>query len=274
MTHKIFLTWLIYLIAVILITAGLCFVGIPQIAIMSDSSYLTIVLLGMYVISEGLSARQAWRMSKEHLVATRVTKWLQANKLTSLTVDDSQVTLVSNDVTYPVPKSETANHISALYDMAADGNHVNQNILLDVLAEHLHGSISIIEFVAGRVVWVGILATILGVILAFWPLLSAGMALEAIRLKLGGFFAGIAVAFIPTAASFVFKIALDFGTKILTNGATEIITIIARTSETKILPVLERNVRENLAVASNANVSAPSVVVNDSNVEWTANNPK
>jgi hypothetical protein len=245
MPHKIFLSWLIYLVVVVLIAAGLCYIGIPQIAIVSDHSYLAVLLLGMYGVAEVLSARQAWKMSREQVVATEAADWLHANDLAGLEVsvgDAVVLTSTANEV-HLVPQSETAKHFAGLRDMVADGKHVDQGILLDVLAEHLHGRVSLIEFVAGRVVWVGILATILGVILAFWPLLSAGMAVEAIRLKLGGFFSGIAVAFIPTAASFVFKIALDFGTKILTSGAAEIIATVARTSETKILPVLERITR-------------------------------
>lgn len=244
-THKIFVTWLIYAVVVILIGLGLFYLHIPQITIISDHSYLTTVLLGMYGISEILSAIQAWKMSRQQVIADNVNKWLHSNTLIDLKVnEDGSVVLISSDKSYIIPNSETALHFSALKDMSAGGNHVDQSTLLDVLDDRLHGSVNIIEFVAGRIVWVGILATILGVILAFWPLLSAGMAIEAIRLKLGGFFSGIAVAFIPTAASFVFKIALDFGTKILSSGAAEIANTLARVGETKILPVLQENARK------------------------------
>ena len=241
--HKVFLTWLLYLVIIILIGVGLCYLNIAQIAIDNDRSYLTLVLLAMYGLSEILSARQAWIISKEHVIASNVSKWVRQNNLTSSRVlDDDSIILSSGLVNYVVPCSETSKHFIALGDMAADGNQVNQNILLTVLSNRLNSQISIISFVAGRVVWIGILATILGVILAFWPLLSTGMTIEAIRPKLGGFFSGIAVAFIPTAASFVFKIALDFSTKILSNGSLEIVNMVARASETKILPMFERNV--------------------------------
>ena len=241
MIHKVFLTWLIYFVIVILVGAGLCYLGIPQIAIMSDHSYLTTVLLGMYAISEILSARQAWKMSSELLIAQQAKEWLKSNNMVSLVFSDETVLFLSNTATHTVKPSETANHFIALRDMAANGHKVDQSILLDVLSDRLNSKISFIEFVAGRVVWVGILATILGVILAFWPLLSGDMSVDTIRLKLGGFFSGIAVAFIPTAASFVFKIALDFGTNILNNAADEIVNLVARGSETKILPFLEKN---------------------------------
>ena len=243
-THKVFLSWLIYFVVVVLIGLGLLYLGIPQIAILGDHSYLTIVLLGMYAVAEIISGRQAWKISKEHLVALETKKWLNSNVLTdfSVNVDDS-VTLFSDGNTFIVPVSETSNHFIGLRDMAADGNQVDQSILLNVLSNHLHNNISIVKFLAGRVLLVGILATILGIVLAFWPLLSTGMAIEAMRLKLGGFFAGMAVAFIPTAVSFVFKIALDFGTKILTSGGDEITNLVARIGETKILPFLQRKNR-------------------------------
>lgn len=249
LTHRVFLSWLIYMVIIVLLGAGLVYMGIPQIAIASDHSYLTLVLLGMYVISEVFSARQAWKISKEHVIASTTNQWLQEHVLTSMDVTANGTVILyakttAGDVfTTVVPASETALHLAGLQDLARGGNHVDQGILLEVLADRLHSRVSTIEFIAGRVVWVGILATILGVILAFWPLLGAGMAVEMIRLKLGGFFSGIAVAFIPTAASFVFKIALDFGTKILTNGSAEIVNLLARMGETKVLPILQDTAR-------------------------------
>ena len=94
------------------------------------------------------------------------------------------------------------------------------------------------DFIGSRIVWVGILATILGVIMAFWPMID-GVALDAMRTNLGQFFGGIAVAFIPTAVSFVCKIMLDFNTRIIASGVRDLIDKIACVSETDVLPFLD-----------------------------------
>jgi hypothetical protein len=197
-----------------------------------------VILLIMYGIAEGLSGLEAWRMSKEQVIVNNVSNWLKNHDVATLRTNiDGSVIITSPEYhIHTIPVSEIAKHYTSLSLMTGK---IDQRILLDVLADRLQSRAAFIEFVAGRIVWVGILATILGVILAFWPLLSAGMAVEAIRLKLGGFFSGIAVAFIPTAASFVFKIALDFGTKILLNAAESLIGVVARDTETKILPWIE-----------------------------------
>lgn len=238
LTHKIFLSWLIYFVTVILVASGLYYLNIIQLAVLSDHSYLTELLIGMYLVCETLSLRQSWKISKEHVLATNVSNWLKKNDITGIQIgDNDNVTLLSNGNSYIVKSSEVSRHIISLRDMAAGRNRVNATILLDVLESNLFKQVSVVEFIAGRVVWIGILATIFGVILAFWPFRHEG--LEGIKLHLTEFFSAIAVAFIPTAASFVFKIALDFGTRIISSGVDEIVTMLARTGETKLLPILE-----------------------------------
>ena len=240
LTHKIFLSWLIYFVTVILIGCGLYYLNIIQLAIISDHSYLTELLIGMYLLSEILSLRQSWKISKEHVLANDVFNWLKNNEIIGIKIgDDESVALIGKNSAHVVNQSEVSKHIVALKDMASGRNRVNATILLDVLESNLFKQISIVEFVAGRVVWIGILATIFGVILAFWPFIHSGGGVDTIKLHLSEFFAAIAVAFIPTAASFVFKIALDFGTRIISHGVDEIVTMLARTGETKLLPILE-----------------------------------
>lgn len=237
--HKVFLLWLLYAVTVVLVSAGLFYLGIPQIALLYDHSYLTVVLLALYSIAEGLSARQAWKISSEQLSANMLSEWLDHNVLQSVDAGPDGSTILANDNGgYVIDRSVTASHVLGLRDMS-HSSKVDQSILLDVMADRLHAGVSTIEFVGSRIVWIGIMATILGVIIAFWPLLGGGLAVEMIRMKLGGFFSGLAVAFIPTLASFVFKIALDFGTQILRSGCHDIVNTVAALSETKILPVLE-----------------------------------
>lgn len=241
-THHVFLAWLLYSVTVALTGLGLLYLDIPQRAVLADQSYLTLLLLVLYGAAEALSARQAWRISQAMRLISDLQAWLQRHPLTGLqcATTDQSVVLLSDTALYHLPASAIAGHVRALRAIASGGRAVDQRLLVEVLAERLYAPVTVIECIAGRIVWIGILATILGVILAFWPLLGSGMAIDTIRAKLGLFFAGIAVAFIPTAASFVFKIALDSGGKILTAGIAEVINRVVQTSATAIIPLLDR----------------------------------
>lgn len=116
---------------------------------------------------------------------------------------------------------------------------MSERLLLTSLADRTYFKVLIGDFVGSRITWVGILATVVGVIMALWPFVSKiGVDTETLRNNLGPFFQGVAVAFIPTAVSFVFKIALDFNSRILTSGANELLETVTEISEVYVLPVI------------------------------------
>lgn len=239
MTHRVFLFWLLYLVIVIFGLSALIYLGLPQIALHYDHSYLTMLLFAMYGTAEVLSGRQAWLISQENLVADRVIRWLAQHKLTGAVVISDGVLLQSEEVDLVVPKSAIGEHIALLSTKANAGQRrIPQSTIIDVTADRLYSRAMIGDFIGARIVWVGILATILGVIMAFWPMID-GVALDAMRTNLGQFFGGIAVAFIPTAVSFICKIMLDFNTRIIASGVRDLIDKIACISETDVLPFLD-----------------------------------
>jgi hypothetical protein len=141
--------------------------------------------------------------------------------------------------TYIIPPSVIAEHFSLLCVKANAGQRkIRQNTIIDVTADRLYERTMIADFIASRIVWIGILATILGVIIAFWPMIN-GVDIEEMKNNLGNFFGGIAIAFIPTAVSFVFKIVLDFNSRIISGGVRDLIDKIACVSETDLLPILD-----------------------------------
>ena len=78
--------WLLYLVVVLFGFACLTYLDLPQIALHYDRSYLTCLLLGLYLIAEALSGRQAWLLSSENRIADRAIRWLSRNKLTKTTI--------------------------------------------------------------------------------------------------------------------------------------------------------------------------------------------
>ncbi len=240
LTHKVFLFWLLYIVIVLFGWAALFFMGLPQIALHYDHSYLTYLLFGMYLTAEILSGRQAWRVSNENKIADDVIRWFSKHALIETEIlDNDAVLLTSNSDVYQLPKSAIAGHLALLSLKAKAGQRrIRQDMIIDVTADRLYERNMIAEFISSRIVWVGILATILGVIMAFWPMID-GTSIDSMKSNLGAFFGGIATAFIPTAVSFVFKIVLDFNSKIIGSGLRDLIDKIAVVSETSVLPVID-----------------------------------
>jgi MotA/TolQ/ExbB proton channel family len=238
--HRVFLYWLLYLVIVLFGLGVLVYLGLPQLALHYDHSYLTVLLFAMYAVAEVLSGRQAWLISQQNRIADRVVEWLSGHKLDKIEVKrDASVVLYNGDDACTVPQSAIAEHLSLLSVKANAGQRrIRQNMIIDVTADRLYSRAMIADFIGTRIVWVGILATILGVIMAFWPMIN-GLSVEAMKSNISEFFGGIAVAFIPTAVSFVCKIVLDFNTRIITSGVRDLIDKIACVSETAVLPFLD-----------------------------------
>lgn len=241
-THKIFLYWLLYLCLIGFAAAIMGLLGLPQLAFAHDKSYLSVSLVAMYFVAEALAGRQAIWVSRQHRNLHDTAVWLRANRIESIRMpQDGSVVLASKDSDWTVIAGPFADLIRGLVEKSTNGpkGKLDQKELIDSFVEHLERRTSIGDFIAARIVWVGILATIVGVIMAFWPFQQAGMTIDAMRANLGDFFSGVAVAFIPTAVSFVFKITLDFNGKIIQDGISEMIEVATRISSSHVVPRLE-----------------------------------
>lgn len=241
-THKIFLYWLLYLALIGFAAAVMTLLGLPQLAFEHDKSYLSVALVAMYFLAEAMSGKQAIWISRQHRNLTETTAWLNANRIESMTmVTDGSVIMSAKGSSWTVVAGPFADLVRSLATQNANGpkRRMDQQELLSAFAENLDRRTSIGDFIGSRIVWVGILATIIGVIMAFWPFQEAGMSIDAMRSNLGEFFSGVAVAFIPTAVSFIFKITLDLNSKILQDGVSEMIEMATAASSGHIVPRLE-----------------------------------
>lgn len=253
-THKTFLCWLIYITTLVFAVVGATLVGLPQLIVTYDHSHLSLVILAGWLVAEVLTGIQVVAASRLHRQVADVRAWFGEYVLTKMTFPLDVVVLtgeagvsekIPNHV-YEMANSAYGDHLYALWRRAythpddTRPGALDQTILLEALADRLHDRVSTTEFLASRIVWLGILATILGVILAFWPFVQVGLTIEAIRGNLQGFFAGVAVAFIPTAVSFVAKIALDTVAEILRRGVDETLDMITVDTESHVIPYLEQ----------------------------------
>lgn len=245
MTHRLFLSWLLYIVVVIFGFGVLLHLGLPQIAIQYDRSHLTYLLFACYLLAEGLSAREVWNLSEQNRIADAAAAWLAKNRCIGVqpNPDGSTVLTAESPIAGPatfesIPASVIAEHFNLLANKA-NGSRIEQDTLIDITAERLYERASIAEFISQRIVWIGILATILGVIMAFWPMIG-GASIDQMRSNISEFFGGVAVAFIPTAVSFMLKIVLDVHSFIVSYGARRLIDTLACMSESSVIPALHK----------------------------------
>lgn len=245
--HKTFLHWLLYISVIAVGICGLIFLQLPQLVVAHDHSYLSVLLIAMYGFAELAGAYQAIRISRLQKTFLNTLQFLKfsgsLNGVQALDDGSTRLSTVTSN-THVIPPCVFSEHINALLAKSKNserGAQLNQRILIDSFSEKVYFNAEIVDFIGSRIVWVGILATILGVIIAFWPFLQAGLNIDALKTNIAGFFSGVAVAFIPTAVSFVFKIALDINSRILMGGVNEIVENATIASESYIIPYLERS---------------------------------
>ena len=240
-THKIFLYWLLYITIIGFCIAISIMLGLPQLVFVHDHSYLSMLLISMYGLAEILAGKQVIWLSSLHRSINDTIAWLKSNRLTEIDTDPSgSVTLVSSETVFVVKPGIFSNLLISIKEQEKNdaSDSIDHGQLIDAFVENVTRRIYIGDFIGSRIVWVGILATIVGVIMAFWPFQEQGMTPDTMKSHLGEFFSGVAVAFIPTAVSFIFKIALDFNTRIIDTGLSEIAEMVMVTDSQYITPYL------------------------------------
>lgn len=241
-THKIFLYWLLYITIVGFCISTSIMLGLPQLVFMHDHSYLSMLLIAMYIVAEMLACKQVIWLSSLHRTITDAVDWLKSNDLMSMikTKDGSMKLEGSNGAELIIKPGIFSNMLISMKEQSRNDKKegAGREQLINAFIENITRRVYIGDFIGSRIVWVGILATIVGVIMAFWPFQEQGMTPDMMKSHLGEFFSGVAVAFIPTAISFIFKIALDFNTRIIENGLSEISEMVMVADSHHITPYL------------------------------------
>lgn len=232
-THRVFLCWLLYATLMVFAAMSAVAAGIPALVLRYDHSHLSVVMVVMFVVAEVFAGRSAWRISDDDKHVTEIEQWLEGQTATITPVLPSSVWVKREGAVY-IPSGIVHEHLLSLQRMSESGKAVDQRFLMEITTDRLHRKASVPEFIGARIVWIGILATVLGVVLAFWPFMTAGANVDQLQGRLGEFFSGVAVAFIPTAISFVLKIALDVSDRILRDGIDDLTERLAHLTETRI----------------------------------------
>jgi hypothetical protein len=227
------LRWLIFTGLTLFAAVLLWRYGLFGLMLSSDRTYISSVILFLYVCA---SLHCLWRtivISREGEVGRADERLLEA--------DDGDH--VFSNAASSLPAGCVTEHIRNLIDKSRcqGGGKIDQALLLRTLADRLKGSNGIGAFISDTLMKLGLLGTIIGFIIMLAPIAGLDASnKEMMRTSMGVMSDGMAVAMYTTLAGLVGSILLKTQYYMLDAATNQVFSRAVTLTETRIVPALER----------------------------------
>ena len=227
------LRWLIFTGATAFAGVVLWRYGLIRLMIDSDRTYLSSVIVLIYVAA---SLHCLWRtivVSREGDAGRRVAARIETGGADVATLDTSG----------PLRDGLVADHIRdlALKARTQGGGRLDQTLLLRSLADRLRGSNGFGSFASDTVIKLGLLGTIIGFIIMLAPIAGLDASDKSMmKSSMGVMSEGMAVAMYTTLAGLVGSILLKIQYYMLDNATANVFSRAVTLTETRVVPALER----------------------------------
>ena len=241
--HFLLLTWLI---TMGLITAAMVVVvdsGLLSALIATDRSYVSVILIVMYVLGAGHSLRRTWFLSVELNRVTEAERLLAENPA-SLTIDKTGLTIVGGSALPPGMLNNYVQDLTraqAVLSNAPGELSAASSDLLEAAIGRLRGAHDFGWFMIDLMLKVGFLGTLIGFI---WMLSSvsnhAVIDASSMQIILREMSHGMGIALNTTLVSLVTATLLSAPYYLLARGLDELVEGIVRLTEVEILPRLRQ----------------------------------
>lgn len=226
-THELFLKWVLINVTVTFALVAAGYHGLLHKLYLNDPSHLTILITVIYLFTTIYCGIRTWSVSKQQKLLKNFIR-----KFNDDTIDLSE----TDGIVY-----------SHMNDIAESGTD-NQTILLTCRANDLHDKHEIIHYCADVLLKLGLLGTVIGFILALWPLYMLDeFTFEAVKGQLGTISGGIGVALLTTFAGIVTNIVVGLQAHFLETGTNQLMTRLAHLTETKLIPLLRKENTRSMA---------------------------
>jgi biopolymer transport protein ExbB/TolQ len=229
---KFFLLWLFYINSVLGLIIIASFFGIFQIGFVYDKSYLSYVIFAWWAIAEAVFATNLWNQSREFSMLSQFREQLQQTKDLDLVMLEPKFkgSLVQSHV----------NYIRQRYFNSKQP--VDQNQLIAALERRLMNLNSFGWLASNLMVFLGLLGTVIGIVLTFYPFIDNNTAIDIARIQshLSSIFSGVGAAFFPSIYSAIFCIFILISDRISNNSTYRLLNELATFSETEILIYVEK----------------------------------
>ena len=226
--HDPLLTWMIFTGLTVLGFILLWFYGLAQGIFDVDRTYISLIIVLLYIAT---SLHCLWRaviVSREAAKAKHVANVIKCDHSKSLA--DGAV----------------ATHIRDLKTKAEilDGGRLDQSLLLRVLAERLRGSNNFGNFASDTLMKLGLFGTIVGFIMMLAPI--SGLDTEnasALKSSMSAMSDGMAVAMYTTLTGLVGSMLVKAQYSIVEAATKKIFASAVELTEVHVVPALDRDVR-------------------------------
>jgi biopolymer transport protein ExbB/TolQ len=231
-SKRFFLLWFFYINSVIGLMLISYWMGIFQLGFQYDKSYLSFVILGWWVIAEAVIGLNVWSQTREFRALESFKKQLAVdNNLKSvLMMPQFENTLVAKHVDYIVRRYENSKQ------------SVDQTQMAAALERRLMNRNSFGWLASNLMVFLGLLGTVIGIVLTFWPFIDTTTAIDIARIQthLSSIFAGVGAAFFPSIYSAIFCVFILISDRISNNSTHTLLNDLTAFSETEVLSYVER----------------------------------
>ncbi len=232
------LLWMIFTGLSIFAAVLLWRYGFVQLMIVSDRTYISTLIVVLYVFTCGHCFWRTRAIAREAEAARRCRAVLaSADGAKALAADAHALPagMVSDHIRSLVTKAETQGAGTT------GGGRIDQTLLLRSLADRLRGSNGFGAFVSDTLMKLGLLGTIIGFIIMLAPIAGLDAADKvAMKSSMGLMSEGMAVAMYTTLAGLVGSILIRIQYYMLDAATQRVFSDAVTLTETRVTPVLER----------------------------------
>ncbi len=214
--------------------------GLVQAMLATDHTRISLVILGIFVVTALHCLVQTIVVTRELAVARRVRDAVAENGARGLSLVGDRVVTADGSELEP---SILTNHIRNLFSKAraAGGQHIDQTLLLRSLADQLRSREKLGLFVSEGLLRLALLGTAVGFILMLIPIASLdSFDVESLRRALTGMSGGMAIALNVTVTGIASALLLKFEYYLLDEAIADLFHMTTEVTEVHVVPALER----------------------------------
>jgi hypothetical protein len=234
-----FLRWLMVNSLAVVAFIALWRFGLVQTMLATERTYISLLILILFVFTVGHCLVQTLYVSRE-LVAARKAEAIIAEAAPGFVVTRGRVATSDGRALEP---SLLSRHIANLMakSRAQGGGSVDQTLLLRSLATQLRSREKLGWFVAEALLRLALLGTAIGFILMLIPIAGlSSFEVETLRNALAGMSGGMAIALNVTVTGIASALLLKVEYYFLDQAIAELFTKITETTEVYVVSTLER----------------------------------
>lgn len=237
-----FLRWLLVNCLVVFAFVVLWHFGIVQVMVETDRTRISLIILGIFVLTVFHCLYQTLYVSRELVAARRAREAIVAGSTRGFQVVGDKVLTSDGRELEPGVLTRHVGNLVAKARAQGNDRRLDQTLLLRSLADQLRAREKLGWFVAEALLRLALLGTAVGFILMLIPIAQlTGFDVETLRQALAGMSGGMAVALNVTVTGIASALILKLEYYFLDEAIAELFGMITEVTEVHVVSTLERS---------------------------------